>query len=120
LFAAKIGSIFPRSFDIIISIQVLVLIIIGGMSSIPGVIAGAFIVIGLPALLREFSEFQFLIYGALLIYMMLQKPEGFFPAKERMRELHGEEMLQDDWLKSREAADQETPAAAPDHNPDTG
>jgi hypothetical protein len=52
--------------------------------------------------------------------MMLQKPEGFFPAKERMRELHGEEMLQDDWLKSREAADQETPAAAPDHNPDTG
>lgn len=120
LFAAKIGSIFPNSFQIVVSIQVLVLIIIGGMGNIPGVIAGAFIVVGLPELLREFSEFKFLMYGALLIYMMLQKPEGFFPAKERMRELHGEEMLQDAWLKEQEAADREMPVAAEGPDPDSG
>ncbi|MFZ0543834.1 MAG: branched-chain amino acid ABC transporter permease [Candidatus Promineifilaceae bacterium] len=119
LFAVKIGSIFPRSFDIVVSIQVLVLIIVGGMGNIPGVIAGAFIVIGLPEILREFSEFKFLMYGALLIYMMLQKPAGFFPAKERMRELHGEEVLQDVWLKKQEENGSD-PSTAAAHDSNTG
>ena len=44
-----------------------------------------------PELLREFSEFRFLIYGVLLILMMLFKPEGFWPSEVRQRELHAEE-----------------------------
>jgi len=103
LFAAKIGSVFPHSFNIVVSIQVLVLIIVGGMGSIPGVIVGAIVIIGLPELLREFAEFKFLLYGALLIYMMLNKPEGFIPSSERMHELHQEEMMQDAWLAQEEA-----------------
>jgi branched-chain amino acid transport system permease protein len=103
LFASKIGSVFPHSFNIVVSIQVLVLIIVGGMGSIPGVIVGAIVIIGLPELLREFAEFKFLLYGALLIYMMLNKPEGFVPSRERMRELHQEEMMQDAWLADEQA-----------------
>ena len=120
LFAAKIGSIFPHSFQILVSITVLVLIIVGGMGSIPGVILGAVVLVGLPELLREFEDYRLLLYGALLIYMMLQKPEGFIPAKERLRELHQEEMLQDSWLREQEVADRETPVRAPGRDPDAG
>jgi branched-chain amino acid transport system permease protein len=56
------------------------------------VIIGALILVGLPELLREFSEFRFLIYGALLVVMMLLKPEGFWPSEVRQRELHAEEV----------------------------
>jgi branched-chain amino acid transport system permease protein len=102
LFAANIGSIFPSSFNIIVSITVLVVIIIGGLGSIPGVVLGALILVGLPELLREFENFRFLIYGALLIFMMLNRPEGFIPSRRRAQELHEEEMLQDVWLKEEQ------------------
>jgi branched-chain amino acid transport system permease protein len=71
---------------------VLCLIIVGGMASLPGVIVGALILVGLPELLREFAEFRLLMYGALLVVMMLLRPEGFWPAQQRRRELHEEGM----------------------------
>lgn len=98
LFASRIGSIFPHSFNIVISIIVLVIIIVGGMGSLPGVAVGALILRGAPELLREFEEFQFLLYGALLIFMMLNKPEGLIPSKRRAQELHQEELAQDAWF----------------------
>jgi branched-chain amino acid transport system permease protein len=88
IFASKLTSIFPHSFNLIISINVLALIIVGGVGSIPGVFAGALILVGLPELLREFAEYRMLIYGTLLIVMMLFKPEGFLPDERRKRELH--------------------------------
>ena len=93
IFASKLTSIFPHSFNLIISINVLSLIIVGGVGSIPGVFAGALILVGLPELLREFAEFRMLIYGVLLIVMMLYKPEGFLPDKRRKRELNPDEDL---------------------------
>ncbi len=88
IFASKLSSIFPHSFNLLISINVLCLIIVGGMGSLPGVIVGALILVGLPELLREFAEFRLLMYGALLIVMMLSRPEGFWPEEARKRELH--------------------------------
>jgi branched-chain amino acid transport system permease protein len=99
LFAAQIGSVFPHTFDIVVSITVLVIIIVGGMGSVPGVVLGAIVLIVLPNLLREFSEYQFLFYGVLLIVMMLKRPEGFIPSKRRAQELHAEELSQDAWLE---------------------
>ncbi len=46
LFASKIGSIFPHSFEILVSITALAVIILGGMGSIPGVIVGALVLVG--------------------------------------------------------------------------
>jgi branched-chain amino acid transport system permease protein len=88
LFAAKIGSIFANSFEILVSINALALIILGGMGNIFGVVVGAFVLVGLPELLREFADFRLLIYGAVLVAMMLLRPEGLLPSRSRRAELH--------------------------------
>jgi branched-chain amino acid transport system permease protein len=94
LFAAKLSSAYPQSFQFLVSINVLSLIIIGGMGSIPGVIVGGLVLMGLPELLREFADFRYLVYGAVLVAMMLMKPEGLFPEERRKLELH-EELMED-------------------------
>ena len=91
IFASKLTSIFPHSFDLLKSIYVLCLIIVGGIGSLPGVVVGAVVLIGLPELLREFAEYRMLMYGALLIVMMLARPEGFWPSAVMKRELHAHE-----------------------------
>lgn len=88
IFAAQIGSIYPHSFNLIISINVLSLIIVGGIGSLPGVVVGALVLVGMPELLREFAEYRYLMYGALLIAMMVTRPEGLWPSPIRKRELH--------------------------------
>jgi len=80
--------VFPHSFNVLISINVLALIIVGGMGSLPGVMVGSLALIGLPELLREFSDFRFLVYGAVLIVMMQFRPEGLWPTAVARRELH--------------------------------
>lgn len=104
LFSAKVGAVFTNSFDVLVSIIILVVVIVGGMGSIPGVIVGAFVLIGVlggpksPGLLAEFAEFKLLFYGAILVIMMLKRPEGLIPSIRRSRELHQAEMAQDAWL----------------------
>jgi branched-chain amino acid transport system permease protein len=112
IFAAKVGSVFESSFKILVSIVILVVVIVGGMGRIAGVIAGAVVLIGVlggpnqPGLLAEFSEFKLLIYGALLVWMMLKRPEGLIPNVRRSRELHQEEFLQDAWLRGQVDSDE--------------
>jgi branched-chain amino acid transport system permease protein len=90
LFAAKLSSTYPQSFQFLVSINVLSLIIIGGMGSIPGVIVGGFALVGLPEILREFADFRYLVYGAVLVAMMLTRPQGLIPEARRELELHEE------------------------------
>ncbi len=105
VFAAKVGSIFPSSFLILVSIIILVVVIVGGMGNIIGVIVGAVVLIGVlggpkqPGLLQELGTYKLLIYGALLVFMMLKRPEGLIPSARRSHELHQEEFLQDAWLR---------------------
>ncbi len=87
-FATMIASIYPHSFTLMISINVLSLIIVGGMGSIPGVLVGAAALVGLPEILREFSEYRLLLFGAALVLMMLTRPEGLLPEARRRLELH--------------------------------
>lgn len=86
IFASRLSSIFPHSFNLLISINVLSLIIVGGIGSLPGVVVGALVLVGMPELLREFAEYRLLMYGALLIAMMVRKPAGLWPAPIRERE----------------------------------
>lgn len=88
IFASKLTSIYPHSFHLLVSINVLCLIIVGGMGSIPGVIVGSLALVGLPELLREFSEYRLMMYGAALVFMMLNRPEGLMPEARRKLELH--------------------------------
>jgi branched-chain amino acid transport system permease protein len=113
IFAIKVGAIFPNSFKLLVSIIILVVVIVGGMGSIPGVIVGAVVLIGVlggptqPGLLQEFGEFKLLVYGALLVVMMLKRPEGLWPSLRRQRELRHEEMSQDAWLAAEVAQDED-------------
>ncbi len=91
IFGSKLTSIYPQSFNFFVSINVLSLIIIGGMGSIPGVVVGAIALVGLPEMLREFSDYRYLFYGLALVVMMLTRPEGLVPAATVKRELHEEE-----------------------------
>jgi branched-chain amino acid transport system permease protein len=102
LFAVQIGSLAPASFTILVSITALAVVILGGMGSIPGVVVGTLLLIGLPGLLDEFEEYKLLIYGAALIMVMVLRPQGLVPNVRRMRELEGEEAAQDEWLKKEE------------------
>ena len=86
IFAVMLASIFPHSFQLLISINVLALLIVGGMGSLPGVVVGAAALIGLPELLREFGEYRFLFYGLVIVVMMRLKAEGLWPSAARRRE----------------------------------
>ncbi len=88
VFASKVGSIYPHSFDLLKSINVLAIVIVGGMGSIPGVVLGALVLFGIPEILREFSEYRYFVFGALLVAMMLTRPEGLWPSSKRKQELH--------------------------------
>jgi branched-chain amino acid transport system permease protein len=88
IFGAMLTSVYPTSFQLLISINVLALIIVGGMGSLPGVVLGSIALIGLPELLREFGEYRYLFYGAVLVIMMRLRPEGLWPSETRQRELH--------------------------------
>jgi branched-chain amino acid transport system permease protein len=99
LFAVSIGSLTPASFEFTVSITALAVVILGGLGSIPGVLVGALVLIGLPGLLREFEEYRALIYGSALVAIMILRPQGLIPNVRRSRELEEEEVTQDAWAK---------------------
>jgi branched-chain amino acid transport system permease protein len=73
-----------------VSINVLCVVIVGGMGSIPGVIAGAFVLKGLPEMMRQLEVYRILFFGALLVVMMIWRPEGMIPSRRRRLEMHTE------------------------------
>ena len=87
LFASRNQYTGPADHTLMVSINVLCLLIVGGMGSIPGVIAGAFVLKGLPEILRELDLYRLLVFGALLVIMMIWRPEGLWPAPRRRLEL---------------------------------
>ena len=83
IFASRQGSIFPDNFSLMVSIHILCLIIIGGIGSIPGIILGSIILIGLPEALRGVQQYRMLLFGGLLVIMMIFRPTGFIPSARK-------------------------------------
>ncbi len=79
----RLYGAYPDSYTVNVSINVLSLIIIGGLGSIPGVIIGALVLVGLPEALRELSDYRLLAFGVLLVVAMLVKPQGLIPPVPR-------------------------------------
>lgn len=75
-YAQYITFIHPSSYTYAASQEILVMIIFGGLGSIPGTFLGAIALTILPELLRDLMQYRMLIYGALMVLMMLIKPEG--------------------------------------------
>jgi branched-chain amino acid transport system permease protein len=86
-------------------------VILGGMGSIPGVVVGALVLVGLPGLLREFEEYRLLAYGAAVVTVMVLRPQGLIPNVKRARELTDEEKAQDAWAAAREGLTPDEEAA---------
>ncbi len=82
VFAVLVGGVYPHSFMLLVSTNVLAILIIGGFGSIPGVILGSLVLVGIPELLREFGEYRYLMYGAVLVAMMHLKPGGLWPVRK--------------------------------------
>jgi len=91
--AVKVGVLFPNTFVLQLSISILVLVIFGGMGSIVGVLFGAIVLQWLPSYLNfhsylGFEETNLYLYiGALLIVMMIFRPQGLVPSRRRRREI---------------------------------
>ena len=83
IFAAKTTFISPRSFTFIESAIILSIVVLGGMGSIIGVIIGAMILILLPEYLRALSEYRMLAFGAILVCMMVFRPQGIIASVRR-------------------------------------
>ncbi|HEX2700282.1 MAG TPA: ATP-binding cassette domain-containing protein [Acidimicrobiales bacterium] len=108
IFASKVGFINPDNFPFFFSVIILAAVVLGGMGSIPGVIAGAFAIGALPEYLRDaaagewltdrlntltggdvrtITEYRVLLFGAALVAMMVFRPQGLLPSRRRAAEL---------------------------------
>jgi branched-chain amino acid transport system permease protein len=108
IYATKVGYISPEDFQLFLSIFILCAVVLGGMGSIPGVIAGGFAIAFLPEYLRtaaagatltrwfntvlgghatNITEYRILLFGAVLVLMMIFRPQGLLPSRQRAAEL---------------------------------
>jgi branched-chain amino acid transport system permease protein len=78
IYAHAVRSIDPRGFDFIKSIEIVVMVILGGMGNTVGVILAAILLTLLPEFLRPVAEYRMMIYSLLLIVLMLTRPQGLF------------------------------------------
>lgn len=76
LYAHYLTFIAPSSFGFMFSVELIVMVVLGGMVSVPGAIVGAFFVTVLPEFLRAFENIEVLLFGAILILCMMFLPDG--------------------------------------------
>ncbi|MDY7561564.1 high-affinity branched-chain amino acid ABC transporter permease LivM [Pseudomonas sp. 10B1] len=89
-FAARQGLVTPESFTFIESAIILAIVVLGGMGSQLGVILAAVVLILMPELMREFSEYRMLMFGALMVLMMIWRPQGLLPMQRPEMKLKAE------------------------------
>ena len=105
LFAGFQGFVSPESFNLMESVMILCMVVLGGMGHIPGVILGAILLTVLPEALRYIgpleqalfgrvvvdpADLRMLIFGLALIVVMIFRPAGLWPSKTRRREFDSE------------------------------
>ncbi len=81
VFAAKQGTVSPDSFDFVVSVMILAMIVLGGLGNVWGAILGAFVLSLLPELLRGFDIYRMLLFGIAMILMMILRPQGILGRK---------------------------------------
>jgi branched-chain amino acid transport system permease protein len=73
--------VFPDNFLFQESINVLAMVILGGMGSVVGVMLGATIIVALPEIFRDLSVYRLLAFGLMLMLLMIFRPQGLLPAR---------------------------------------
>lgn len=82
IYAAKMGTIAPESFNFMESVILFAVVILSGGSQL-GVLVSVILFIGLPEALREFSDARMLIFGLAMMLMMIWRPQGLLPPLQR-------------------------------------
>jgi branched-chain amino acid transport system permease protein len=80
LYAHFRTTISPEGFNFLKSVDVVVMVILGGMGSTPGVIAAAVLLTFLNEKLRDFEQYRMIVFSLILIVMMIVRPQGLLPA----------------------------------------
>jgi branched-chain amino acid transport system permease protein len=78
LYSHQITAINPKGFNFILSIEIVVMVILGGMGNTGGVILAAILLTVMPEFLRAINQYRMIIYSLLLIILMLTRPQGLF------------------------------------------
>jgi branched-chain amino acid transport system permease protein len=79
VFSAFQRFVSPESFTFWESLAIVLIIVIGGLGNLLGVIAGALALVVIPELLRSYSDYRMLFYGAALVLIILLRPNGLVP-----------------------------------------
>jgi branched-chain amino acid transport system permease protein len=87
VFAAQITSINPQNYEFLVSALILAGVVLGGSGNIPGVMLGAAVLAWLPERFRFLDDYRMLIFGGALVMMMIFRPEGLWPSRQRKAEL---------------------------------
>ena len=86
LLASWQRSVFPDNFLFQESINILAMVILGGVGNLLGVILGAAIIVALPEIFRDFQVYRLLAFGLLLMVLMIFRPQGLLPVSRPPRE----------------------------------
>lgn len=84
LFAHQQSFISPDSFSFFFSIELVTMVVLGGMASTYGAIFGALVLTFLPELLVVFEDYEVMVFGAILMLMMIFMPQGLFVSGEKL------------------------------------
>ncbi|MGV6987122.1 high-affinity branched-chain amino acid ABC transporter permease LivM [Providencia hangzhouensis] len=87
LFAARQGFISPESFTFVESAFVLAIVVLGGMGSQTSVILAAIILVVSREMMRDLNQYSMLLLGALMVLMMIWRPQGLLPMKRRQMQV---------------------------------
>src|ERR671936_284482 len=79
-------SVFPENFLFTVSINILAMVILGGMGNLLGVVVGATLLVALPEVFRDFQAYRMLVFGLLLMVLMIFRPQGLLAVQGRREE----------------------------------
>lgn len=82
LYANYLAFLDPNTFNFMRSVEILVIVVLGGMGSLTGSIVAAIVLTIMPEALRSFADYRLLLYSFLLVVMMIFRPEGLFGRRE--------------------------------------
>ena len=84
-YAHYVTFISPKSFDIFYSVQIVTMVVVGGMGNLWGGLAGTALLTCLPEVLQRFEDLHVLLYGLILMGVLTYCPQGLLPALLGMR-----------------------------------
>jgi len=89
--ASRVNFVSPDGFTLLTSIFILSMVVLGGMGNIWGSIVGAGVIVIVPEVIRRaipsFQQYRFLVFGAVLVVVMIFRPQGLIPSRRRAMEL---------------------------------